>query len=617
MSDNRRVALAVGREEWECTPWLAGEAEVTTRGSVHVVADASLFGREELAASLRAAGTQVSASGSSAELIAAVYATFGAPALLDLNGDFAFILWDGERRTLLLGRDFVGSRTLYHRIEGGRLLIASTISGVLALSHDAPSLDLLSLAETASGMVHPSGRTCYAGVFAVPPGRLVTVSPFLEVRESACWAAPDFQSDGGGDFSAAADALRETIRTAVAERMAPGVTTVWMSGGYDSTSVFATAHGLAAASGRRVEPISVSYPVGDGGREDEIIERVLAFHGANGHWIDSAEMPLLGDVAGSAALRDEPFVAMYDGFFRRVAHGSRELGARVGFSGHGGDVLFDSSLIYMADLLGGLHLRTLVAEWRASREAMWSHMELLEETLAPLVPEAVAKRSVELLGTRKERFHRPAAWLRAPIAKQIAESGWMPLARRAGESRASAVARWSLTYPYFTKSQECAAAATRAEGIEYRMPLLDRRVLQLAASRPRWERRSGVRTKSLLRAAMKGMLPDEVLLPRRFKTGLTRDYLLRSVREEFPRHAAAMSRESVLGDLGIIDPSKLVRAVADCASDPAGWVAGNLYFTIQAEHWLRARASSPACAQSATPTKYATDESLVCPSPSR
>ena len=92
--------------------------------------------------------------------------------------------------------------------------------------------------------------------------------------------------------------------------------------------------------------------------------------------------------------------------------------------------------------------------------------------------ESIAKRSADLFGTRKERFHRPASWLRAPLAAQIADSGWVPLGRRAGESRASAVARWSLTYPYFTKSQECAAAASRAAGVEYRMPLLDRRVLE-------------------------------------------------------------------------------------------------------------------------------------------
>jgi hypothetical protein len=246
-------------------------------------------------------------------------------------------------------------------------------------------------------------------------------------------------------------------------------------------------------------------------------------------------------------------------------------------------------MVYFADLLSGAHLRTLAAEWKASREAMWKPAQLLEEMLAPLVPEGVAKRGAALLGREKERYHRPAAWIRPAVARQIADTGWIPLERQPGESRTSAVARWSLTYPFFTKSQEAAAAAARGAGVEYRMPLLDPRVLALAATRPRWEKRSGVRSKSLLRAAMKGLLPEDVLLPRLYKTGLTRDYLMRCVQEEFPTHAAALRRESALGDLGVIDPSGLSRAVDESATDANGWVAGHLYFTFQAEYWLRSR----------------------------
>ena len=242
----------------------------------------------------------------------------------------------------------------------------------------------------------------------------------------------------------------------------------------------------------------------------------------------------------------------------------------MALSGHGGDVLFDSSLVYFADLLGGLHLKTYLAEWRASRKALWSPIELLEETFAPLVPERIARTALHALGRRKEREHLPAQWLRREVADRIADSGWMPLGRRSGESRSSAVARWSLAFPFFAKSQQAAAAAARAEGVEYRMPLLDPRVIALAATRPRWEKRKGVYNKSLLRAAMKGMLPEDLLLARLHKTGMTQDYLMRCVQREFPTHASALRRESVLGDLGIIDPSSLSRAVNECASDRGG-----------------------------------------------
>jgi asparagine synthase (glutamine-hydrolysing) len=440
---------------------------------------------------------------------------------------------------------------------------------------------------------HASGRTCYTGVMAVPPGRVLSVGSSLRVEEAARWSAPTFEIGSSATFTDAANELRELLGLAVAERMAPDLSTVWMSGGYDSTSVFATARAaLAGGAPGTVETLSVSYPVGDQGRENEIIDLVLEQYGVKGRYIDSAELPLLGDIARNAARRDHPFAAMYDGFFRRASRGSRDLGARVALSGHGGDILFDSPLVYFADLVSGFHVRTLLEEWRKSREALWSPLELVQETLGPLVPEQLAKSTMQLLGKAKERFHQPAPWITKPVSRAIANTGWMPMDRRPGESRSSAVARWSLTYPFFIKSQEAATAVAREIGVEYRTPILDPRVLALAATRPRWEKRSGVRSKSLLRAAMKGMLPEQVLLPRLFKTGLTKDYLMRSVQQEFPVHAAALRRESVLADLGVIDPSHLERAIAESASDRKGWIAAHLYFTFQVEYWLRARLSA-------------------------
>jgi asparagine synthase (glutamine-hydrolysing) len=583
------VALAVAREPWECSPWLGGPAEVSSVDGVTVVADASLFDRASLAGILRSAGSAPTAG--AAETIGTVYRMRGAPALLDLNGDFAFVIWDDRRRVMLLGRDFAATRTLHYRIANGRFVAASTLEGVLDLSSDHPSrLDPAGLAEAASGLGSPFGRTCYDGVISVLPGQLLEVGPSLQVREIARWSAPTFEVGSATSFTDAAHELRDLLRQAVAERMAPDLTTVWMSGGYDSSSVFASGRAaLSAGTSGALEPISVSYPVGDRGREDEIIEHIIAHHGVRTNWIQSEELPLLGDPARSAARRDDPFAAMYDGFFRRAAQETRALGSRVALSGHGGDVLFDSSLVYFADLLGGLHLRTLGAEWKASREALWGPWQIVREAVTPLVPEELAKRGAELLGRDTPRLHRPASWIRPAVARRIAESGWLPLARRSGESRSSAVARWSLTYPFFTRSQEAASTAARGAGVEYRMPLLDRRVLALAATRPRWERRSGVRSKSLLRAAMKGLLPEVVLLPRLYKTGLTQDYLKRNAREEFPRHVAALQRESVLADLGVIEPSLLANAVDASVGDQDGWIAGHLYFTLQVEYWLRAR----------------------------
>jgi asparagine synthase (glutamine-hydrolysing) len=451
-SDDSRAALAVAREEWETAPWLAGEADIATVGHVSVAADASLYSRSALLADLARAGHPATDDTPSA-LIAAVYLARGVSGLLELNGDFAFVLWDAQRRTMLLGRDFVGSRTLYYTVAKGRLIVASTLSTVLsAAGGNAPSFDRLALAEAASGLSHPSGRTAYSGVWAVPAGRVMSVGPTLRIEEAARWNPPRFETGSKTSFTDAANELRDLLREAVADRMAPDLSTVWMSGGYDSTAVFATARSaLAAGAPGTIETLSVSYPEGDQGREDDIINLVLKHHGVSGRFIDSAELPLLGDIARNAARRDNPFAAMYDGFFRRASRGSRDIGARVALSGHGGDILFDSPLIYFADLVSGLHLRTLLEEWKKSREALWSPLELIEEALGPLVPEHLAKSVMQTMGKAKERFHQPAPWIKKSVSRAIANTGWMPLGRHSGESRSSAVARLAMTNPVFIK----------------------------------------------------------------------------------------------------------------------------------------------------------------------
>lgn len=78
-SDDQRVGLAVAREEWECAPWLSGNADVATLGHVSVVADASLYSRHALAAELVRAGHPVTDDSPTA-LIAAVYLSGDPPA---------------------------------------------------------------------------------------------------------------------------------------------------------------------------------------------------------------------------------------------------------------------------------------------------------------------------------------------------------------------------------------------------------------------------------------------------------------------------------------------------------------------------------------------------------
>jgi asparagine synthase (glutamine-hydrolysing) len=149
------------------------------------------------------------------------------------------------------------------------------------------------------------------------------------------------------------------------------------------------------------------------------------------------------------------------------------------------------------------------------------------------------------------------------------------------------------------------AALGLEEGVETRSPLLDERLIRFAAQRPRWERRSGRETKLLLRRAMRGMLPDEVLAPRPFKTGVIVNAVVTAMRERYPDLLRCLSDSPVLGELGLIQPDALHRAYGEYLSHGDAEVALALFSTAQVELWLRARLRSSNPAPLPAPTDTA------------
>src|SRR5690606_4084438 len=128
---------------------------------------------------------------------------------------------------------------------------------------------------------------------------------------------------------------------------------IWLSGGWDSPAVFAAGQAALRASGdpRSLLPVSISYPPGDPGREDELIESIAMHWDVPIHWVDIRDIPFVDRPVERAAERDEPFGHAFEMWHRSLARGSRGVGAHVAFDGVGGDQLFQVSEVYFADLL--------------------------------------------------------------------------------------------------------------------------------------------------------------------------------------------------------------------------------------------------------------------------
>lgn len=599
-----RAGIGTARHGWE-----SGSASALLRSAtgVTVAADAALYYREDLARALHAAGVHP-AGDSPAELILAAYQAWGEHCAARLEGDFAFVLWDGNTRRVLCACDHGGKRPLFYADAGGTLCVASAIGALLAHPACPADLDLAVLACESAGLFAASGAaTCYRAVARLPPG-CTLIRRFGDrggTRLDAHWTPPPARESSRLSFDDAAAELRALLRKATAERLAPvGASSVWLSGGWDSTAVLGAAGDALGrpAAAERIRAVSLSYPVGDPGREDELIARAADRWDVPVHWIDIDAVPMLDDPGRRAAARDEPFAHAFEASNRSLAEGSRACAARIAFDGAGGDQLFQGSELFFADLLRRGQWRELAREWQAKGLAGRGGRVFFKWAVQPLLPDVALRAATALRGGRPlySPFDRTLPpWIQPEFARrhelQAREHAAAP-ARR-GRGAAEYETHWYLTHPYFPRVMGTVAELALAAGTELRSPLYDRRVIEFAVTRPRTDRSAGRETKRLLRRAMRGLLPESLLAPRPRRTGVTSAYFARGLRI---RHAEAiaglLTQPLALEEVGIVDGAALRRAWASYVRSGGGALGVTLLLTLQCELWLRARVRPPAAA---------------------
>ena len=590
------VVLGVSRHGWECEDGFAGPAAVVHERDCICVSDATLYYRDDLRRALAAAGIEVDRAASPASLIIAAYRAWGAECAAKLEGDFAFILWDERARRVVASTELAGKRPLFRATFGSQLVVASSVTAIADHPACPDAYDKRVLAATIGQFWAANDETWHPAVREILPAYTLVREHGALPRVRAHWIPRDIGSDSSLSFEEAALQLRSLLEDAAEERLAPqGPTAVWMSGGWDSSSVFAAGRARLRSRGddRPLLPVSLSYPVGDQGREDELIEAIAAHWQSPVAWIDTYSIPLVDDPARTAGLRDGPYAHAYEHWNRRLARESRGLGARVALDGNGGDQLFQVSDIFLVDLFRQGRWATLASEWRMKGGGR-NWRGFLRHIVVPSMP-APARRAVERLRGRpfRQRIERIVPkWVRTDFQREYALEEWERhhLEQLRAEDEWRTESHRFVTLPGFGRALRHVCDFGRDAGVEVRSPLLDSRVVKFALTRPREERNQGLETKRLLRSAMRGLLPDHVLAPRTHRTGITLNYSDAKMRETMPSLLAEILAEPLLlAELGIVEPDALRAAWPEFLSTGASHVSIPLFLTLQTELWLRAR----------------------------
>jgi asparagine synthase (glutamine-hydrolysing) len=583
------VSLGAGADAWE-RALRAGAGDVATRDDRIVAADATLYHRDDLRRTLR---HRADGASSDASLILAVFDAWGIEGISRLEGDFAFVLWDGPSDRLIAARSFAGHRTLFHAVVDDGLRIATRVGGLLRDAAIPRTLDLAAITTVAAGLWAHARTTAYSAIDELAPGHVLTWDRASGVRVAPFWLPPHEILHARAPLDAAAEELRALLVSAVRERLAPdGTTALSLSGGWDSSSVGAAATvALGRETADRLRPVSISYPAGDPGREDELILDTVAHWGTATRWVPVDGIALLPDPPRDAAARDLPFAHAFEHWNRALSRHARLDGARVLLDGVGGDQLFQVSDILLSDLFARGQWVELARQWRArggsglANAWRWA----VRPALPPAIPRLIAR--LRGMPAPPPHLHRHPSWwvneshLEAGgvLAREMAALPALPT-----HSRVLAETHAYLRFPFFGRILGVLRGFARDEGVELRSPLLDDRVVRFAVRRPWSERSDGRETKILLRRAMRGLVPDSVLAPRAHRTGVTSAYFLRQLRGPARAHIEDVLRDPLLARLGVIDADRLRSAWAHVLQHDDDDLGGRLFFTVQAEWWARA-----------------------------
>ena len=476
--------------------------------SVSIVFNGEIYNYPELRADLLDRGHRFTTT-SDTEVIVHLYEEHGEDCVDYLRGMFAFALWDRPRETLLLARDRLGIKPLYYAQTPHAFVFASELKAIaehpdVPRRLSAPALH----AYLRFGYV-PEPLCILDGVARLAPGHTLTIRGRRVGTPRRYWRSTDaFRTPVVvADEASAAAALWRHLQAAVRSHLVSDVPVgAFLSGGVDSSAVVAL---MTEAAGAPVKTFAVGFRE-SGWDELPYARRVARFLGTEHHElvVEPRDLKVLEDVLAAV---DEPLADASAIPTYLVSRLARQH-VKVVLSGDGGDEIFAGYERYLVDQrrlrLGSLPgVRTLLRAGSAVLPQGTPGKNHLYNLSLPRFEAYLDSVSMFPARAMAQMLEAPLATAACPLVEALAESqGLDPLSRLQDLDLNS-----YLPGDILTKVDRMSMAAS----LEARVPLLDHPLVEFACALPPRLRLEAGETKRLLKRALKGRVPDEVLTRRK------------------------------------------------------------------------------------------------------
>lgn len=488
--------------------------------SVVVMMNGELYNYREVRADLEKKG-HTFVTKSDTEILPHLYQEYGEDLVDHLNGMYAFSLWDTRKKKLIIARDRFGEKPLYFGVFDGKLIYASEPKAILAHPAVKRELDLDALRQYLSFDYVPAPRSIYKGISKLPAAHILTVeNGEVKTRRywDVDWETPRGEQARNATMEDKASELAELLSDSVRMRLVSDVPLgIMLSGGVDSSTIaaFAVKHAT-----ERVKTFSIGF------EEDSFDEskyaRQVARHLNTEHYEEKLSATTAGDLISEIGTwLDEP---VSDGSLIPTFLLARFVRQHVtvALGGDGGDELFAGYPMY--------HAHNLAQTYRSIPKVLRSAL------IEPIVRQLPVSRKNMSFDYKAKRFIRGAnlgpverhhSWfgsftveqqrhlLTADVLEKSDGEIYRSLSEMFDQCNAPTEVEkmqyldinYYLAEDILTKVDRAAMAVS----LETRAPFLDPRIGQFAASIPLEYKLNGNKGKYILKKAVEGLLPANIL----------------------------------------------------------------------------------------------------------
>lgn len=453
-----------------------------------IVYNGELYNTEEVRRKLKDRGHRFR-SYSDTEVLLTSYIEWGEDCLKHINGIFAFCIWDEKDKRAFLARDQLGVKPLFYSVKGNSLIFASEIKAILRHPEVNPIVDQIGLLEIFGlGPARSLGNGVFKEIQEIPPAHSIIFDE-QGIKKKKYWeleAKPHFE-----DLDDTVQHVRTLVVDAIKRQLISDVPVcTFLSGGLDSSAISAIAAENFKKQGKGIlNTFSINYKENEKyfvanefqpDSDEYWVSKVVDYIGSNHHNIIIDNVKLAKALKNAVIARDLPGMADIDSSLYLFCREVRKK-AIVALSGECADEIF-----------GGYPWFTELANTKINTfpwsKSISERKKILGKDLKGLPLEEYVREKYEETIARVPKLKGESA-----EDERMRELFYLNI-------------KWFMVTLLNRKDR-----MSMSNSLEVRVPYADYRIVEYAYNIPKYMKLCDGREKGILRRALKGILPNEVV----------------------------------------------------------------------------------------------------------